>query len=201
MTQRFLFVTVLFILIATFLHCGGSRKIATEVQPLGFVPFLSENLSPDPAYLNQQLQRTLITSGSFNVIPLSSQPMVADLNTLHQLGDSSVQFILTGRFLTETQQTTAGKHIPAVAYLPKNEVTVKAEILLYNRKERKWQTIREVKGVAAKKGGVQFTGLDKNHPDLQISAPEYARLQQQAYQHLFFNIIKILEKEMEIKKE
>jgi len=89
MRQRFSIIVVLPVLIAIFLHCGGSRKIASEVQPLGFIPFLSENLSPDPAYLNQQLQRTLITSGSFNVIPLSTQPMVADLNTLHQLGDSS----------------------------------------------------------------------------------------------------------------
>ncbi|RMD93080.1 MAG: hypothetical protein D6813_04735, partial [Calditrichaeota bacterium] len=124
--------------------CGGGRKIATETRPLGFIPFISENLSPDPEVLNQQLQRTLVTSGSFNVIPLSQTPKLADLATLQQMEDTSLTFILTGRFLKEEQQTTAGKHIPLVAYLPRNEVRVKAEILLFSREKNGWQTIREV---------------------------------------------------------
>ncbi len=180
--------------------CGGGRKIASETRPLGFIPFISENLSPDAAILNQQLQRTLVTSGSFDLILLSQTPGIADLKTLRQFKDTTISFILTGRFLKEEQQTTGGKHIPLVAYLPRNQVKVKAEILLYSREKNGWQTIREVEGVAAKKGPAQFTALDKTDPDLQISAPEYARLQQEAYNKLFYNIIKILEKEMGVPK-
>ncbi len=182
------------------INCGGGRKIASEARPLGFIPFPSENLSPDPAYLNEQLIKALTTSGSFRVILLQNTPSLADLNTLQHVSDSSITFILTGRFLQESEETSAGKHVPLLLYLPKQEVKVRAEILLYNKEKKGWQTIQEVEGTATKKGGIQVGGMDKEHPDLQIAAPEYVRLQQTAYHHLFYNIVNILEKEMEIKK-
>ncbi len=193
-----LLVFGLFILL---LHCGGGRKLATQPQPIGFYPFLSENLSPEPTLLNEQLQRALVISGSFTVVPMASHPALASLSTLQQISDTSLTYILTGRFLKEEQVVSGGKHIPLVAYLPRTEIKVKAEILLYNREKKGWQLIREVEGIASKKGQIQVAGMDATAPDLQLSAPDYARLQQQAYQNLFFNIIQILEKAMEIPKE
>ncbi len=199
--SRRLLIGLLMVVTSLWIHCGGGRKLATETRPLGFYPFLSENLSPEPELLNEQLQRALITSGSFTLVPLASRPTLADIPMLQQITDTSLTYILTGRFLREEQVTTGGKHIPMVAYLPRTEVKVKAEILLYNREKGGWQLIREVEGIASKKGSMQVAGMDRDAPDLQLSAPEYARLQQQAYQNLFFNIIEILEKAMEIPKE
>ena len=199
--RQLIFITLFMFFLSLWIQCGGSRKLATEAHPLGFFPFLSENLSPEAKTLNAQLERALITSGSFTLIPLAQHPTLADLPTLQQIADTSINYILTGRFLTEKQITTGGKHIPLVAYFPRTEVIVKAEILLFNREKGGWQLIREVEGKASKKGNLQVAGMDENAPDLQLSAPEYARLQQQAYQNLFFNIIEILEKSMEISKE
>ncbi len=182
-------------------HCGGSRPLAENRLPLAFVPFATTRLTPDAEALNRDLMQALISSGSFDVLLVESPAGRRDARHLRNLPiEEEVKYILTGTFVQETEQVGKGKNIPMVAYLPRKEVKVNLEVRVFDREKMGWKTIRRLSAVEGIASGVQVTAFDPSDPDLALTAKERARLRQQAYARLFHQLVRLLEKELDIKR-
>ncbi len=174
--------------------------MASNPKTLTVVPFDVSNISPGAAELNNRLIHALEHSGSFRIRTLLTQPRTLSLTELDSLTTGDSPFILTGRFLREVERASAGKHIPGVAYLPRVEIEVAAEVRLYKSDEKKWVYLDNLKAVAARRAAPQAMEFDAADPSLALDAPDREILRDIAYEKLFGKMVKVLEKAMEIKK-
>jgi len=173
--------------------------LAQNPQPLGFIPFASSHLAPEPEEPNKHLIQALHNSGSFHLIMLDTLPGFYTLQQMHSLADTTIPWILTGSFELESQKQTKGK-IPLLIYKPQTVFTIQLVYRLYNTKEKKWEDIGKIKTEKRKGGNYQFLEYDKDDPSLILSAKERQELRIAAYQDISQKLIKRLESKIKIKK-
>ncbi len=180
--------------------CGGSLKeVKGRPHSITLVPFAADNLAGNLQDLNRKLLHALNASGRFRVQTLGEAPALLNLTDMPS-ADSSGRYLLTGQFLSENLTENPGKHIPFVAYLPKVVFSVVAEMRLYDAQNKNWLFIQRVKGESSRKGDVQLLDYDTSDPSLAVSGKDRLLLRNEAYDRLFYNMVKLLEKAMEIKK-
>jgi len=180
--------------------CGGSLKeVKGQPRSLSVVPFSGDNLAGSLPDINKRLLHALNGSGSFRVFPMRGRPVLLNLTDMPP-ADSSGRYLLTGQFLSENLTEDRGKHIPFVAYLPKVKYSVAAEVRLYDSRKRNWVFVQTVKGESYRKGDVQLLDYDASDPSLAVSGKNRQLLRNEAYDRLFYNMVKLLKKAMETQK-
>jgi len=197
---KFVFTCLFILSLAVMAGCGGGRKLAKSPKTLAFVPFAAGNITAGAQELNEKLINGLEHSGSFRLQFLQKKPALLSLSDLEARTDTSSAFVLTGKFLREIERVRPGKRIPGLAYLPKIEIEVSAEVRLYNSQEGRWVYLDNITAVADRRGDAQVLEYDAEDPSLAINARERQVLRETAYSKLFEKIVKVLEKAMEIEK-
>ncbi len=188
------------IMIIVLLGCGSSAvKIAKEPQPLGVVPFTSDNVAGNLSELNQRLFVALEGSGRFRIIPLDTVPGLWNEQQMSGVKDSTLKWILTGKFELENQKTGRGTYFPFIVFKPYVAIQVKAQYRLFNREKNNWAEIRMVEATAKRVNDLQFFEVDPNDPDLQMDAKDREILRQKAYQEVFRKMAQSVSSKMKIK--
>jgi hypothetical protein len=179
--------------------CGSSRKLTDNPQPLGIIPFLNSKLTPEAEELNENLFEFLRNSGSFYLNILDTTENYYTLNQLQSLSDSSLKWILTGKFEFESSGQEKGK-IPFLLFKPNATFTVQLTYRLYNREKKGWEDIDRLTVRKTKGGSYQLLEYDEMDPSLALNATERQNLRISAYQELSELLVKRIESKMNINR-
>ena len=190
---------ILLLFIIFLLGCGSSRKLTDNPQPLGIIPFSNSKLTAEAEVLNNNLFELLRNSGSFYLNILDSTAKYYTLKQLQSISDSSLKWILTGKFEIESIGQEKGK-IPFLILKPSASITVQLTYRLYNGEKKGWEAIDRLTVKKAKGGSYQLFEYDEMDPSLALNATERQNLRISAYQELTELLIKRIESKMDIKK-
>ncbi|GEM_PF-5437313 len=95
------------------------------------------------------------------------------------------EWVLTGRFIQETEHVVRGTRIPFVLYKPAVILQSELEVRLFNRREKRWKDIRRIKASVRRAGSWQVIEFDPSHPSLAVDAPARAQLREALYDDLY----------------
>jgi len=195
------FINILSVLLLGLLGgCGSSTvKIAKNPQPLGVVPFVTDNVAGNAQELNRDLREALEGSGRFVVVPMDTVPGVWDEQRIKALPSGDVKWILTGKFELEAQTTGRGTYFPFIMFKPYVAIRVQAQYRLYNREKNNWAEIGRVDATAKRVNDLQFFEVDPSDPDLQLDARDRQLLREKAYRELFARLVEKVSSKMKIK--
>lgn len=190
---------VCFLLFLVLWSCGSSRKLTENPEYLGIIPFSNSNLNTKAEELNTHLFTALKNSGSFYLNVLDSSANFYSLSEIKSYSDTSLGWILTGKFDYESIAQDKGK-IPVLIYKPNITFTVKLTYRLYNREKNGWVDIGELVAKKKKGGRYQLLEFDQTDPSLMLSAIERQKLRTETYAEISEMLIKKIESKMNIKK-
>ncbi len=205
---------ILLLLLVLAANCCGGRKLSDHPRPLGVVPFASDAIAGSNADLNRRLLQALHSRGSFRVQLIQKESALLNLeqiesrfgrratvgdslgaaDSLAAAGQALPRFLLTGVFLKEIEYEKRGQLLPFLLYAPSYRMEAELEFRLYDRRERRWIAIQNIKAEVKRSGGKQVMEYDSSHPSLAVSAPERQQLRQQLYRQLFARLAKAIEK-------
>lgn len=190
---------LIFLIICLLIGCGSSRKLATNPQRLGIVPFSTARMAGEPDSLNKLLLEYIEDSGSFYLNILDTIAGYWNLETMKAARDSTSQWILTGKIISEIQSQEKGKKVPFLFYTPNSTYSIRLKYRLYNREKESWADIGEINVKKKQSGDIQFLEYDEADPSLALDAGERQRLRRQAYQQAVRHLIQKLESQINIK--
>ncbi len=198
--QPYLSKLILLIVIILMMGCGSAKKLAGNPQPLGYIPFSSGSMTGNPEELNRQLLDDLQNSGSFYLHRMDSMPALWDLPQMRSEEDSLIQWVVTGRYISENIERKKGSLIPFIIYRPGTELSVRLEYRIYNSSKKGWEDIGEILARKLVRGTTQVMMYDESDPSLALDARERQILRREVYQLANNELIQKIETLLKIKR-
>ncbi|MEJ2636527.1 MAG: hypothetical protein P8184_14695 [Calditrichia bacterium] len=198
--QPYLNKSIFLIVIILMMGCGSTKKLTGNPQPLGYIPFSAGSMTGNPEELDRQLLDDLQNSGSFYLHRMDSVPALWDLPQMRSEKDSLVQWIVTGRYISENIERKKGSLIPFVIYRPRTELSVRMEYRIYNSSKKGWEDIGEILARKSVRGTTQVMMYDESDPSLALDARERQILRREVYQLANNELIQKIESLIKIKR-
>ncbi|RMF57863.1 MAG: hypothetical protein D6748_10200 [Calditrichaeota bacterium] len=129
------------------------------------------------------------------------EPQEATISKEEQNPEDKTAFrwILTGRFLKETEDIKRGTLIPFLVFSPSVVITGEVEFRIYDMQLKKWVAIDRLIEKISQKGALQFLEFNEADPSLILNGYQREKLRKELYKHLFSKLRKALVKHLKHK--